>query len=384
MVRLRSARAVRTRHRTPLEIELVEKIGRSGPITYREFIETCLYHPQHGYYMKPRESAADFYTSAQLHPIFGRLIARQIAEMWTLLDSPGCLTIAEVGSGDGRLAEAILRWVERNRPEIYRSMRYVSVEISPTARAAQEKRLGEHLAARRFVAQTHMPAEPIVGCILSNELVDSFPVHVVAQQADGLKEVFVSAEEGGLGESIGEPSRAELAEYFSRLGIRLAEGQRAEVDLRAPAWIAEMARGLERGFVITIDYGQHAAELFNELHFSGTLMACREHRVHDRLLESPGEQDLTHHVNFTAVIEAGRENGLELAGLVSQMQFLMALGRANEFADLYDEGQSETDRFRARLQLKTLIYPEGMGETFQVLIQRKGVPTQPLTGLTGI
>ncbi|HEY4682870.1 MAG TPA: SAM-dependent methyltransferase [Candidatus Acidoferrales bacterium] len=375
---------VQTRLRTPLEAEIIEKIRRSGPITYCEFIEACLYHRQHGYYMKQREEAADFYTSAELHPVFGRLMASQLAEMWTILGSPDPFSIMEAGSGNGRLAEAILAWLSRKRPEIYRVARYVSVEPSPAARAEQEKQLGEHLAAGRMVMESRMPAGPVAGCVLSNELVDSFPVHVVAQEAGRMQEVFVSTRDGELAETVSEPSSSALGEYFSRFGIQLAEGQRAEADLCALAWMADVGQRLERGFVLTIDYGYLANQLFDERHFSGTLMAYRQHRAHGRLLESPGEQDLTHHVNFTALIEAGRENGLELAGLASQMQFLMALGRGNEFADLYDEGQSETDRYRARLQLKTLIYPEGMGETFRVLIQQKGLVPQSLSGLAGI
>ena len=375
---------VQTRLRTPLEAEIIEKIRRSGPITYCEFIEACLYHPQHGYYMKQREDAADFYTSAELHPIFGRLMARQLAEMWTILGSPDPFSIMEVGSGNGRLAEAILAWLSRNRPEIYRVARYVSVELSPAARAAQEKRLSDQIAAGRVLVERRMPAGPLVGCVLSNELVDSFPVHVVVQEAGRMQEVFVSTQDGELVETVSEPSNAALVEHFSRFGVQLAEGQRAEADLYASAWIAGVARRLERGFVLTIDYGYLANQLFDERHFSGTFMAYRQHRAHGRLLESPGEQDLTHHVNFTALIEAGRENGLELTGLASQMQFLMALGRGNEFADLYDEGQSETDRYRARLQLKTLIYPEGMGETFRVLIQQKDVAPESVSGLVGI
>ncbi len=372
------------RSRTPLETEIIERIRSSGPITCCEFIKSCLYHPQHGYYMKRREGAADFYTSAELHPIFGRLIARQLAEMWTILGSPNPFSIVEVGSGDGRLAEAVLAWLLQNRPETYRVTRYVSVEVSPAARAVLRERLSDYIASGRMLVEAQMPSGPLVGCVLSNELVDSFPVHVVVQQDGLLKEVFVGTQHGELVETLSEPSSPALAAYFSRFGVQLAEGQRAEVDLCGPAWLADVARRLERGFALTIDYGHLADELFDERHFAGTLMAYRRHRAHARVLDSPGEQDLTHHVNFTALIETGRENGLERAGLVSQMQFLMALGRSNEFADLYEEGQSETERYRARLQLKTLIYPEGMGETFRVLIQKKGVPPDTLTGLAEI
>ena len=135
---------------------------------------------------------------------------------------------------------------------------------------------------------------------------------------------------------------------------------------------------------MSIDYGHEAAELYNERHMAGTLMAYSEHRATEEFLQSPGEQDLTAHVNFTALDLWGRREGLAKTGCVSQMQFLVAMGQRNEFADLYNPGASEVDRIRARLMLKTLIHPEGMGETFQVFVQHKGVETPRLTGLAGI
>ena len=161
------------------------------------------------------------------------------------------------------------------------------------------------------------------------------------------------------------------------------EGQHAEAGLEACDWITELGRRLERGYVLTIDYGHPAADLFDEHHMRGTLLAYHDHRVSEEYYASPGEQDLTAHANFTALESWGKRVGLETAGFTSQTAFLMALGRGNEFADLYDDGQTDADRTKARLQLKTLIHPEGMGERFQVLIQRKGVTACAIDGPGG-
>ncbi len=163
----------------------------------------------------------------------------------------------------------------------------------------------------------------------------------------------------------------------------MQEGQHAEAGLEACDWIGEIGRRLKRGYVLTIDYGHPAADLFDEHHMRGTLLAYQNHRASEDFYALPGEQDLTAHVNFTALESWGKRAGLETAGFTSQTAFLLALGEGNEFADLYDEGQSEAERTKARLQLKTLIHPEGMGERFRVLIQRRGVSGAQLTGLSG-
>jgi SAM-dependent MidA family methyltransferase len=155
------------------------------------------------------------------------------------------------------------------------------------------------------------------------------------------------------------------------------------VCFEACDWIECAGRALERGFVLTIDYGHEAGNLFSEHHNRGTLLAYCNHKVTENILDSPGEQDLTAHVNFTAVDLWGRRAGLARTGLVTQSQFLVALGRANEFEDLYEPGQTELEQLRARLLLKNLIHPEGLGEKFQVLIQHKGIATPQLTGLSG-
>jgi SAM-dependent MidA family methyltransferase len=198
-----------------------------------------------------------------------------------------------------------------------------------------------------------------------------------------LHEVYVALKDDRFVEVIREPSTPALAGYFREQGIDLPEGIQAEACLEACIWIENAGRALGRGFVMTIDYGHEANALYNERHNRGTLLAYRNHVVSENILDVPGDQDLTSHVNFTALDVWGRRAGLIRTGLVTQSEFLVALGKGNEFADLYEQGQSEVDKLRARLLLKNLIHPGGLGEKFQVLIQHKGIEKPTLTGLSG-
>src|SRR5260370_4868470 len=199
-----------------------------------------------------------------------------------------------------------------------------------------------------------------------------------------LKEIYVDFRDGHLVDLLAPLSTCAISEYFGAQGISLCDGQHAEAGLEACDWISEIGRRLARGYVLTIEYGHPASDLCDDHHRRGTLLAYQNHRASEEFYATPGEQDLTAHVNFTALESWGGRSGLETAGFTSQTAFLLALGQGNEFADLYDEGQTEAERTKARLQLKTLIPPEGMGERFQALIQQKGVSGAQLTGLSGI
>ena len=370
---------------TPLARELAARIAAAGPITFAECMDACLYDSEHGYYSRASgERFQDYYTSADVHPIFGRLLARQLEEMWRTMDAPAEFQIVELGAGGGRLAAAILNFTRERLPEFYAATRYVTVERSGARRETQLRALGSHVAAGRIELQSELPKQIERGCVISNEFFDALPVHRVVFEGGKLREIFVAARDGELCEVRGEPSSPEIARYFSGRGIALEEGQLAEINLAVREWIAKIAKSLQRGFVLTVDYGHDARELYNERHMLGTLLAYREHRTSESFYDAPGEQDLTAHVNFTDLESCGESAGLRALGCVSQAQFLLALGRANEFADLYDGAMSESDRIRARLKLKTLIHPEAMGETFSVLMQSKGVDAGELTGLRPI
>jgi len=368
----------------PLTAILAARIRAGGPIPFAEFMRECLYHPENGYYSRLRMGRrGDYYTSVDVHAIFGRLIARQLAEMWELLGSPQPFWAVESGAGIGRLAAHILDFAARELPAFYAATKYIAVEHSAERRAEHAAALVSHIARGRVSSSAAIPGDIRAGCIFSNELLDALPTHRVVMESGNLREVYVGVEDGKFIELLGELSTPAIEQYFREQGIALDEGQQAEACLEACHWIEDVGRTIGQGFVMTIDYGHEAHALYDERHNRGTLLAYSGHNVTEDVLDAPGEQDLTSHVNFTALQIWGRRAGLERTGLVTQSQFLVALGTANEFADLYEPGQSEVEKLRARLLLKNLIHPEGLGEKFQVLIQHKGIENPRLTGLSG-
>jgi len=368
----------------PLAAILAARIRSTGPITFAEFMRESLYHPEHGYYSRANAARfGDYYTSVDVHPIFGRLLARQLAEMWQTLGSPNPFLVVEAGAGVGRLASHVLEFSARALPDFYSSLRYVAAERSAGRWAKQAFVLSDRITAGKCWCTDEIPREISAGCIFSNELLDALATHRVMMVDGKLRESFVGLEGGDFVEVFCDPSTPMLEVYFREQGITLEEGWQAEVCLEACDWIEQAGRALQRGFVLSIDYGHEALALYSERHNRGTLLAYRNHQVTENLLDHPGGQDLTSHVNLTAVDHWGRRAGLERTGVVTQSQFLVALGRANEFGDLYEPGETEIEKLRARLQLKNLIHPEGLGETFQVLVQHKGMAVPRLTGLLG-
>ena len=371
----------RTARATPLAAILAERIRENGPIAFAEYMRACLYDEKFGYYSRlEARRFNDYYTSVDVHPIFGRLLARQLAEMWRILDSPGEFQIVECGAGTGRLAAQILEFAARALPDFYAAIRYFAVEISGGRRAEHALVLAPHVSAGKIVSTPELPGSVVAGCIFSNELLDAFPVHRVVDENGLLREIYVALEGESLAQSCGPLSAHGIAEYFREQCIALENGQ-AEAALDVCRWIENAAGILQRGFVLTIDYGHEAAELYNPRHASGTLLAYEGHRAGENWFDAPGEQDLTAHVNFTALDLWGKRAGLIRTGLVTQSHFLVALAQANQLADLEEPGMTELGRIRARLLFKTLIHPEGLGETFRVMVQHKGVDNPRLTGL---
>jgi SAM-dependent MidA family methyltransferase len=367
---------------TPLALVLAERIRSQGPVTFAEYMEACLYHPVHGYYTKPEQQPRrDYFTSVDASPLFGRLLARQFHEMWCVTGRSANFYLVEVGSGAGQLAKQILDFAAETWPDFYETLRFIAVERSAARRAAQSKSMAAHVAGEKFGSREELPDEITCGCIFSNELLDAMPVHRVTREGNELREIYVALGKNGFCDELGPPSSTALSEYLSQQNIHLHEGQQAEVNLAACRWIEEAARKLERGFVVTIDYGHEAKELYDERHMRGTLLAYERHRASEDWFRAPGDQDLTAHVNFSALESCGRSNGLVRTGLTSQTNFLLALARHGNFVDLQSDEMSEAEQAQRRLLFKTLINPEGMGETFQVLIQHKGINPGNLAGL---
>jgi len=366
---------------TPLAAILAEQIKSCGPITFAEYMDACLYHPEHGYYTKANQSERrDYITSVDVTPVFGRLLARQFYEMWTVLDRPQPFALVEAGAGTGRLAKQVLDCARESLGDFYPAVRYVAVERSNLRRTAQLQNLEDHIANGRFCSSEQLPAEIPNGCIFSNELCDAFAVHRLVRENEELREIYVTHSQNEFREELDPPSSPAIAGYFDAQRITLREGQMAEVNLAACNWIEDAACRLHRGLVLTIDYGHEAQQLYDERHMRGTLMAYDRHRASEDFYRAPGAQDLTAHANFTALDLWGARRGLIRIGLTSQTNFLLALARHSNFADLENAGASDHDKISARSQFKTLIHPDGMGETFKVLIQQKGIGSVNLAG----
>jgi SAM-dependent MidA family methyltransferase len=369
---------------SPLHSRLIERIRNNGPLTFAEYMEACLYDPEFGYYSGSVDRRrGDYYTSVDVSPLFGRLLARQFEEMWRAFDRPAQFTIVEGGAAAGALARHVLDFSEERLPEFYSALYYVAAEISAPRRELARAVLTRHVSAGRATIAAHIPNLES-GCIFSNELVDAFPVHRVVMTTEGLREIFVDAQEDRFVERELPLSSPEISEFFARQNVALRPGQQAECGIAACRWIEDIGRRMARGFVLTVDYGHEARELFDERHMNGTLLAYARHRVSEDFYRSPGSQDLTSHVNFTALDLWGQAAGLQRLGLVSQTQFLLGLARKNNFSDLESGERKEMDSARARLSFQNLVNPEGLGERFRVLIQGKDVARAELSGLTDL
>jgi len=369
----------------PLKTFLLERIQRSGPVTFERYMGLCLYHPEYGYYTQGRRrtgAGGDYFTSPDLHPIFARLVAREAVEMWELLGSPSPFNWVEMGPGSGLFAQDFLSWVKSARPDFAGALAYVAIEPSPKHGAFLRELLADRgLAGEVRLLENLEQLTPLTGCFFSNQLVDAFPVAIVTRTGGHLREIYVTAEGDELREKNGRISNPLVAAAVARYANRLEEGCRVEVSLAATQWMRSLAGKLDRGFVITIDYGDLARHLYTEDRAQGTLLAYHRHVPLVDTLSAPGQVDLTAHVNFSALIDAGEDAGLGLSGFTSQERFLLALGEANQFADLYEPGADEIKNLQARLKLKRLIHPEGMGNVFKVLIQHRGIEPPSLTGL---
>lgn len=358
-----------------LEQIIIEKIEYS-PITFYEFMQTALYHDEWGYYInsKPKIGrSGDFYTSPNVHSAFGYCIAEQIFEMWGLCNKPSNFKLVEMGPGTGLLAKDILTYLQ-NYKELFDGLQYILVETSPYLKGIQEKELSSFINKCLWI-DTIENLDSLVGVFFSNELVDAFPVHKITLKNGIIKEIYVNYKDGTFIEELGPVSNKKIYTYIEKLGFDLQEEQEIEVNLDAIDWLRNISKALKKGFLITIDYGYKAQELLEPFRFKGTLMSYAKHSKSENVLDNPGEQDITAHVNFSALMDAGKEFGLHTAGYTSQMRFLVNLNihekASNNIKDIY--------------AIKRLIMPNGMGERFKVLIQYKGLNEQELklTGLQG-
>jgi SAM-dependent MidA family methyltransferase len=361
--------------------ELIEEeVQRRGPIPFSRYMELCLYHPTLGYYSRHANQfgkAGDFYTSSDVHAVFGRLLGRQFEEMWRALDSPARVVIKELGPGRGLFAQDVLDWSEKKFPEFYRALHYVLVEHSPALRERIKETLKRRFESGKaaFGAVEERVDSPAI--VFANEFFDAIPVEVISSKGC----LRIETREGRFVESWLSPSAEEL-EFLDRYSVHPEEGDRLEIPLQSQKLMSS-AMQFDRGFMVVVDYGYTREEQLAGRH-RGTLKAIRQHSVSENPYEAPGEQDITADVNFTALAATAERSGLRAEKLITQSQFLMGIGETNEFADAFEDCRVPQERAKVALQLKHLVTPAGMGESFHVLVASKGVPPERTSELSGL
>ena len=385
----------------PLRQKIEQEIRERGSIPFSRYMELCLYDPTHGYYSRNAEQfgkAGDFYTSSDVHAVFGRLMARQFDQMWRALGSPEKITIVELGPGRGLFAQDVLDWSERKFPEFFRAVRWVLVEASPALRQRMEATLARHIergiatliapdgvwvaqrfsAANNSLSQTGALAPEVPTILFANEFFDALPVEILSPQGT----LHIDTREERFVETWTPSSPAEL-EFLDRHSIHPEPGERVEAPLSAQHYMRQIASTINRGLLIVIDYGYTRAEQLAGRH-RGTLKAIRKHSVSSNPYEAPGEQDITADVNFTALAAAAEPQGMQTQKLITQSQFLMGIGEATQFSDAFEDCRLPQERAKVALQLKHLVTPAGMGESFQVLVASKGIQEEKVSALAGL
>ncbi len=358
-----------------LEQIIIDRIRKEGPISFHDYMEMALYHPGTGYYTSRSDKigpGGDFYTSSNVTPIYGEMIGRQLEEMWEHLGR-GPFTIVECGAGTGKLCHDVLAYLQHNEP-LSNALEYCIVERSAAMRDKECSLVGNRVKWYDSIADV----PEVTGCIFSNELIDNFAVHQVVMK-DELMEVFVDYDEG-FKETL-QPASQELKDYFAELGVALAPDFRAEVNLEAVNWIRSVATRLNKGYVLTIDYGYPSSELYKEHRREGTIVCYNHHTVNSEPYSEIGAQDITSHVNFSSLHHWGAKHGLDLCGFTNQAFFLLSLGIGERLAQNLAQNAKDwyTGYRRNSHIIQNLLID--MGHKCKVLIQRKNVPQVQLSGL---
>ena len=362
------------------------EIIRNGPVPFVRFMELALYHPQFGYYMRQPDGAdherigwsGDFYTSADVHPILGRAIAAQARQMDEILGFPTPFTIVEMGAGKGLFARDCLAAIYAEQDDFASRVRYVLIERSPAMRELQRQNLAPWLNKSGLVTWVEgldgLALQSVTGLFFSNELIDAFPVHRVQVKTGRTEELYVDYRGGRFVDRLKPLSTAALTHYLQHLNATWPEGYRTEVNLLAMDWMEQVARRMDRGFVMTIDYGHTAQDLYGPERRNGTFLCYFQQQTNEDPFLRVGEQDMTAHVDFSSLASAGEAQGLHVTGFTNQMSFLMGLGVEEMIGAL----ELESPEFRAAIHL---LKPDGMGSTFKVLVQHKGISCPELDGL---
>ena len=354
---------------------LIDRICREGPITFHEWMREALYNESAGYYMRADTQIwgrlGDYRTSPETSALFAATLARYVAGLFEELGKPAAFSFVECGPGDGSFAEGLLTSLRDYFPEAFAATKYFIDEITPERRRTIAKRL-ERLGSKvEFVSLESLPKLEC-GIVFSNELVDTFPVHRVTKQNGQLVEFYVGLNEKDEFEwTIGPLSNERVVDIYQENGIEIENNQIIELSPQIDDWFSVVAEKLVRGYVVTIDYGLEASDLYDNAQRSkGTLRAYARHSFAE-VLQRPGERDITAHVNWTRIRTVGAKLGLETATFKRQDHFLLDAGILAELVRRTDAAANEAEVARLSVGAREMFFPDAMGSTFQVLVQKK-------------
>lgn len=358
---------------SPLQQLIGERIQRAGPLTFAEYMRMALYEPGYGYYVSGPAKVGwtgDYFTSSDLAELFAACLGRQLHQFWEKLKCPAPFVVLEQGAGRRHLEAGVRAWAVREAADFAEALLYIPADIQ----TGQDS--------------LHPREQPAVHVLFSNELIDALPVHVVEAREGQLYEVYVDCQDGHLRELLAEPSSPEVANYLDTARIpwrSFPASWRAEINLNAARWLEQAVRlSGPHGFLLTIDYGAKARELYTRDRSRGTLLCYYRHSTNERPLLFPGEQDITAHVDFSALIAKGRTLGLRLHKYTTQRQWLEDCGlraelegrRARDFALADTDRTSDSGQvallgwYNLRQRAAVLTNPAGMGN-FKVLVLRR-------------
>lgn len=378
-----------------VEEEIRVLIQQNGPITFSQFMQICLYSPQGGFYStRANRINTNFGTSPTSHPLFGTLIAKQLKQMWEILDCPSIFQIIEVGSGDGALARSIVDEIQLMDGDLSQALQYIATDYEPWWPESLSETLGWDGKTQnnrpnerkitwgidRVKAMGVAPFKDIIGCIICNELVDNFPFHQFVIQDGSIKEVYVTISDKGFTEILGPPSTPLIEKRLSSLNLSLPDGYRSEVNLVIDSWMNQVFQTLDKGFVLSIDYGELSKDLYSLKNNLGTLMCYNRHVYSNNPYQNIGSQDITSYVDFTSLMSSGEKQGFTTQGYALQRNFLQNLGFYSYLDSLDTKELPYARKELSRIAMKTLIDPEDYGD-FKVLIQSKGIKNE--LGLIG-
>ena len=373
---------------SPVYQEINDLVRRVGRITFAQFMQTCLYSSKGGFYSSEETNInRHFTTSPTSHPVFGSLIARQLEQMWHVLEEPPIFHVIEVGSAGDTLAQSIVRSCYRMNPRFSEALYYIAIDYQPCRVQLPSPFIDFELGTEDEIYPYHndigseihrvkanglQAFQNVVGCILYNELIDNFPVHRFAIQNGRIQEVFVTLSDSGLTEVLDEPSSPLIPQRISDLGLSLTEGYRGEINLAIEDWTAQLSKTLSSGFILTIDYGDTASELYSPQNNQGTLVCYNRHAAISDPYQYLGKQDITCQVDFTSLMEIGHQYGLTTVGYTKQNKFLELLGLSSFLNTLQTIGLSPARTELNRIAMMTLVDSEEYGD-FKVLAQAKGI-----------